>query len=150
MDLSKFKSKTKIQIRYADLDTYGHVNNKNFLSFLEEARISYIKDIGLDKEVTIFDFGSVVGRIDIKYIHPVQFGDDVWVYTRCTRLGNKSYDLENIIIVHKKDKEIISAVATVTMVSFDLKIGKTKPLDKEMIKIIDEFEIEKPLKQSKS
>ena len=150
MDLSKFRSKTQIKIRYADLDTYGHVNNKVFLSFLEEARIAYIKDLGLDKKVTIFDFGSVVGRIDIKYLYPVQFGDDVWAYTRCNRLGNKSYDLENVIVVNKNGKEIISAEATVTMVSFDLKTGKTKPLTPEMIKAVEEFEIEKPLRQSKS
>ncbi len=146
MDISKFKSKTKIKIRYADLDTYGHVNNKVFLSFLEEARIAYIKDIGLDKMVTIFDFGSVVGRIDIKYLYPIHFGDEVWAYTRCSKLGNKSYDLENVIVINKNGKEIISAKATVTMVSFDLKTGKTKPLSNEMTKAVEKFEIEKPLK----
>ncbi len=146
MDLTKFKSKIKIQIRYADLDTYGHVNNKIYLSYLEEARIAYIKDLGLDKKITIFDFGSVVGRIDIKYLYPIKFGDEVWALTRCSRLGNKSYDLENLIIVKKDGKHIIAARAIVTMVAFDPKTGKSKPLDTEMIRIVNNFEIEKPVR----
>ena len=149
MDISKFKSKTKIQIRYADLDTYGHVNNKAYLSFLEEARIQYIKDLKLESKITIFDFGAVVGRIDIKYLYPIQYSDEVWAYTRCSRLGNKSYDLENLIVINRGDKNIIAAHALVTMVSYDLKKGQSKPLDPDLVEIVNNFEIEKPLQNSK-
>lgn len=147
MDLSKFKSKLRLHVRYADLDTYGHVNNKVYLSYLEEARIAYIHDLGLDKKVTIFDFGAVVARIDIKYIYPVQFGDELWAYTRCIRLGNKSYDLENLIVVKKNHRDIIAARAIVTMVAFDLKTGKSIPIDEEMVELIKNFEIEQPKTQ---
>ena len=150
MDISKFKSKVKIQVRYADLDTYGHVNNKAYLSFLEEARIHYIKDLNLESKITIFDFGAVVGRIDIKYLYPIQYYDEVYAYTRCSRLGNKSYDLENIIVIKRGDQSIIAAQATVTMVSFDLKNNKSKPLDPDLIKVVKNFEIEKPEQNSRN
>lgn len=144
MNLSNFRSKVRIQVRYADLDTYGHVNNKVYLSYLEEARIAYIHDLGLGDKITVFDFGSVVGRIDIKYLRPIEFGDEVWAYTRCSRLGKKSYDLENIIVIRRENQELIAARAIVTMVSFDIKTKKSKPIDQVIIDRVNEFEIEKP------
>ena len=143
MDLSIFKNRLKIQIRYDDLDTYGHVNNKVFLSYLEEARIYYVSQLDI-KQFNIFDFGAVVGRIDIKYTSPLHFGDDAWVYTRCSRIGNKSYDLQTIVVKKDGDKEIISAIATATMVSYDLKKGTTKPNNPQMYDIISAYEIVKP------
>ncbi len=144
MDISKFKSKVKIQVRYADLDTYGHVNNKAYLSFLEEARIQYIKDLNLESKITIFDFGAVVGRIDIKYLYPIQYYDQVYAYTRCSRLGHKSYDLENLIVIKRGEKNIIAARAIVTMVAYDLKNNKSVPLDPDLVAVVNNFEIEKP------
>lgn len=146
MDLSIFKNRLKLQLRYDDLDTYGHVNNKVFLSFLEEGRINYINELNI-KKYNIFDFGAVVGRIDIKYTAPLHFGDEAWVYTRCSRIGNKSYDLQSVIVKKQDGEEIISAIANVTMVSYDLKSGKSKPNDPKMYEIISEYEIIPPLKE---
>lgn len=144
MDLSKFKSKISVQIRYADLDTYGHVNNKVYLGFLEDARIQYVKDLGLEKKFSVFDFGAVVGRIDIKYLYPIRLGDKVRVYTRCVRIGNKSYDLENLVTIENDGQSILAARALVTMVSFDLKTGKSVPVNPDFVRTVMDFEIEKP------
>jgi acyl-CoA thioester hydrolase len=146
INLDKYKSRLKIQVRYADLDTYGHVNNKAYLSFLEEARIKYRTQVNgaIDKNL---DFEAVVGRIDIKYLAPIMLFDEVWIYTRCSRIGGKSYDLESHIVKIKDEKEIISAIAVVTLVSFDLKTGKTKANPQTMIEKILDYEEEKPIMQ---
>ena len=40
-DLSHYKLKLPIEIRFADFDMLSHVNNAKFLTYLEEARIEY-------------------------------------------------------------------------------------------------------------
>ncbi len=144
MNLKNIKNRLAINIRYADLDTYAHVNNKAFLTFLEDARIYYIKDV-MNFMPSDFDYQAVVGRIDISYLAPLFLYDEAWVYTRCSRIGSKSYDLESYIIKMVDNKEIVASKAVVTMVSFDLKKGTTKPNDLSMMNSIKEYETIKPL-----
>lgn len=137
--LKKIKNRLEISVRYDDLDTYGHVNNKVYLSYLEEARIHYLNDVTGFMPSNL-DFEAVVGRIDIKYTAPLFLNDETWVYTHCSRIGTKSYDLTSYIIKKVNEKEIVSAIAVVTMVSFDLKKGVTKPNNEKMIAKILEYE----------
>ncbi len=144
MNLDLFKNKLSIIIRYDDLDTYNHVNNKVFLSYLEEARIFYMKEV-MGFTPKNMDFEAVVGRINISYKAPLLLFDEVTVFSRCSRIGKKSYDLEHLIVKKVENREIISAVSTVTMVSFDLKNGVSKANSNEMIEKVLEYEIQKPL-----
>jgi len=143
MDLKNIKNRLSVAVRYDDLDTYNHVNNKVFLSYLEEARIFYMKDVsGFVPKNN--DFQAVVGRIDIKYIVPLLLYDDVWVYSRCSKIGKKSFDIEHFVIKKVGQKEIVSAIATVTLVSYDLQNGKSKPNSEKMIQKIMDYENIKP------
>ncbi len=145
MRLENFKNKIPIKIRYDDLDTYGHVNNKVFLSYLEEARILYMREV-MGFAPDNLDFEAVVGRIDIKYTAPLFLYEETYVYTRCSRIGQKSYDLESYIIKKVSGKEIISAKANVTMVSYDLKKGVSKENNQKMIDKVIDFELIEPLR----
>ena len=143
-NINNFKSSVKIKVRYDDLDTLGHVNNKTYLSYLEESRINYITDV-FGFKMNSLNFDVVVGRIDIKYFTPVFLNDTVFVYTRISRLGEKSYDFECFIVKKKDDTMQTAASAIVTMVSVDMKTGKTKPNEKNMIDAILNYEPIKPV-----
>ncbi len=139
----EFKSKTEISVRYDDLDTLGHVNNKIYLSYLEESRIKYMTDVlGFKKDSLAFDV--VVGRIDISYLSPLYLNDTVFVYTRISRIGEKSFDFQCYVTKTENNKIVFAAYALVTMVSVDQKTGKTKPNEKEMVKAVLAFETLKP------
>ena len=44
-DISNYKHKLKINVRFADLDAMQHVNNAAYLTYLEEARIDYFNSL---------------------------------------------------------------------------------------------------------
>ncbi|RLD51321.1 MAG: acyl-CoA thioesterase [Bacteroidetes bacterium] len=139
----EYKSKKEIKVRYDDLDTLGHVNNKTYLSYLEESRIQYMTDVlGFKKES--LDFDVVVGRIDISYFSPLHLNDTVFVYTGISRIGEKSFDFQCYITKTLNEKDVPAAYAVVTMVSVDQKTGKTKPNEQEMVKAVLAFETIKP------
>ena len=41
----KFKHRTKLDIRFVDIDAFGHVNNAHYLTYFEQARVRYFDDI---------------------------------------------------------------------------------------------------------
>jgi acyl-CoA thioester hydrolase len=138
-DLGKFKHITKIKIRFSDLDAMKHVNNATYLTYLEEARIKYFNDL-LKKNNGDIDYQAVVGRIEIDYLHPIVLGDDIEIYTRIAKLGNKSLDVEHILGIRRMNEFIVAATSSTKLVYFDYKTQLTKPIPDEERKIISKFE----------
>ncbi len=142
VDLSKYKHRIEIFVRYDDLDTMRHVNNKVYLSYLEEARINYFEQSsGFDKKT--LDFKMVVARVDVSYRRPIEIGDKVELYTRCSRIGNKSVEFESIFIkTNPKTPDIqeLASYGSVVLVSVDSETGLSTENSLEMVEKIKQFE----------
>jgi acyl-CoA thioester hydrolase len=68
-----------LKVRTYECDSYKHVNNANYLHYLEYARYEYLKDIGFDYEKAVQSgYGVYIARIEIDYKKPA-FTDDVLV-----------------------------------------------------------------------
>lgn len=139
MNPEDFKHKTKIKVRFSDLDAMRHVNNAKYLTFLEEARIDYFSSL-FDRKKDSLDFEAVVARIEIDYLFPIHLGDEVEVFTRISKIGNKSVDVEHIVAVKKEDKIVKAAVSVTKLVYYDYKTGKTKAIPEAAKKTISLFE----------
>ena len=139
MNKEQFKHKINIKVRFSDLDAMQHVNNATYLTYLEEARIEYFNKI-FDRSKSDLNFQAVVGKIEISYLHPIELGDDVEVYTRVSKLGNKSADVEHLIAVKKGNKIINSAESITKLVFYDYKNKTTKLIPEEVKQIIKKFE----------
>ena len=139
MDIEKFKQSIRIKVRFCDLDAMGHVNNAAYLSYLEEARLAYYNQV-LQMNTNNLEFDAVVSRIEIDYIEQIRLGDEVEVYTRTAKIGNKSSDVEHLIVVAGEKGRKIAARAMTKLVSFDYKTEKTIPVPEEKRLIIERFE----------
>ena len=138
-DITLFKHKINLSVRFADLDAMRHVNNATYLSYLEEARIAYFNDI-LKLPANNLDFGAVVARIEINYIQPIVLGDELEISTRVSKLGNKSTDVENLIAVVKNGNKTIAAEALTKLVSYDYEKLVSVPVADSIKNKIREFE----------
>lgn len=139
MKTEKFKHKIPIKVRFCDLDAMGHVNNAAYLSYLEEAYLAYYRDV-LNIDIIKLEFDAVVARIEIDYLEQVRLGDNVEVYTRTCKIGNKSSDIEQLIVVVDSESSRIAAKALSKLVSFDYKSNKTIPVPEKKRLIIERFE----------
>lgn len=137
--LAEFKHKLKIKVRFSDLDAMRHVNNATFLTYLEEARIAYYKDI-FDMPKKGLDFSAVVAKIEISYLQPIVLGEEVEVLTKTTKFGRKSSDLVNLITVERNDHKVIAAQALTKLVSYDYETLKSTETPENVINKIKEFE----------
>jgi len=67
----------RLTVRTYECDSYGHVNNANYLNYLEYARCEYLRDVGFDYPAMVkAGYGIYVARVEIDYKKPA-FTDDV-------------------------------------------------------------------------
>lgn len=125
---------TPVQIRFADVDWMGHVNNAVYLSYLELARLDYFKQAN-----TIIDWrktGFILAHIDINYIMPVLLTDNLFVKTRCTKTGNKSFDLSHSLFKKEDGHETEMANAMTVLVCYDYESKKSVVIPHEWKKFL--------------
>jgi len=96
-ETSLYKHNINITVRFSDLDALGHVNNATYLSYIQDARISYFNNI-LKRKSDDLDYKAIIARIEIDYKNQICLGDQVAIYTRCTSVGEKSCDVENLVL----------------------------------------------------
>lgn len=138
-EFSLYKNKIDITVRFADLDAMGHVNNAIFLTFLEEARIAYFRAV-LKKDQDYLKFEAIIARIEIDYKNQICLEDKVVVYTRCPKIGVKSADIENLIVVNKETENKIAAFALSKLVTFDYKRSVSIPIPDYVRKALVDYE----------
>ncbi|WP_162924353.1 acyl-CoA thioesterase [Rubrobacter indicoceani] len=124
----------KLEIRYRDLDTLGHVNNAVYLEYFEEIRFAYWWKVAAEIGVTEFVGGDIPGaqfvlaETSVRYKAPIELTDTIFGAGRVTRIGNRSYAMEYEIRAGESYKAG-AAVATgdVSLVFYDPQTGKVQP-----------------------
>ena len=153
---------TDVSVRYADVDTYGHVNNATYATYLEEARIDYLDavlgeaaltasvDTGTDDRGSgdadtgdgESDDGSgdavgvVVANLEIDFLRSIGPVDAVTVAVGVENLGRSSFTLEYAI----SSDDGRHATAETTMVAFDRAARESRPLPEEWRSALVAFE----------
>ena len=115
-NLNDFHYKTTLQIRFADIDAFGHVNNAIYLTYFEIARSSYWT------EVVQWDWetmGIIIGRAEINFIKPINLNDQVLAYVRTSRIGNSSFDLEYVLVKVNNGVEEVCTTGSTVCIAFD-------------------------------
>ena len=131
----------KLDIRWSDMDEMHHVNNAVYHTYTEQARIYYFHDtLKLDWGQASF----ILASSHMDYLKPLIFPGEAYVYLRCTKFGTKSFELQYLITSVEKGVELLTAVASTTLVMFDYKTNSTVVMPETIKKVIREFEIVKP------
>jgi acyl-CoA thioester hydrolase len=105
---------TPIELRFSDLDLYGHVNSVVYFSYLETARVKLFKDFF--QELTGKHIFTLVARAECDYKLPILFGDQLIVSVVVARIGTSSFDLDYRL---HDGGERTFATARTTLVCFD-------------------------------
>lgn len=106
-----------VQVRYGDLDPQWHVNNARFLTFIEQARFTYLRRLDLWDGVDFFKIGLIVADIHMSYLAPIKLGQNIQVGIRTSKIGNKSLIFEYQI--EDADTGAVLGKAETVMVSYD-------------------------------
>ena len=116
----------EIDMRWADIDAYGHANNAIIFSYLETARVKLLLEPGLD--IMQGPLQTLVARAECDYLKPIFFSQQVVISMEIPRLGNSSYDIH--YRVHN-DEGVTYAKAKTVMVCYDTELNRPVPIPDE-------------------
>ena len=125
-------------MRYGDLDPQGHVNNAKYLTYMEQARVAYLRHLGLWEGGSFLEIGIILADAHITFRAPIQFGAALRVGVCISRLGNKSMQSEYRIEEAADGREYASGASV--LVAYDYQRGQTVVLPEAWREKIAEFE----------
>ena len=120
------RHKCKAHVRWNDLDAFGHVNNANYLTYVQESRADFTwwsrKRVG----DTPLLMDMVVARAEVDFLEPIYEGGfdldvEIWV----TKIGNASFDLA----YQMSSNGNIHANAKTVQVAVSMETKKSRPLN---------------------
>ena len=130
-----FRFVTKQEVAFRDLDAFGHVNNAVYLTYLENARVAYMRDVlGVE---SLSNLLVIVASIQIDFRSRASLGEVLEIGSRVTRVGGKSFDLDHEI--RGPGGRLIAEAHTV-LVAFDYDQDGPMDIPTEWRDRIEEFE----------
>lgn len=127
MTLNDFKVVAEVPTRFRDTDAMGHVNNAVYLSYLETARMEYVREVF---GITHFrDVDFILARVEIDYRTPAMAGETMMIGIKVTRIGGASFDF--VYRVEDKATGRLMAEARTVQVAFDYNANKVKRVSAE-------------------
>jgi acyl-CoA thioester hydrolase len=113
-----------VSVRSYECDAYGHVNNAEYLHYLEYARHEYLKDIGVSiPELRGSGYALLVAKVSIEYRRPAVTDDQLVITTTALRQSIVGGVLRQVITRAEPNQNgsqpVVVAEADVTWVCVD-------------------------------
>lgn len=135
-DDMKFRHTLPVQIRFNDVDQYGHMNNSSYFSLYDLAKTSYMRDVFGNKDW--HHMGIVVANINADFLAPVFFSDDLIIETTVIHLGHKSFTLLQRAI--NKASGVLKCQCRTVMVGYDVATKEPVELPADFKQAVCDYE----------
>lgn len=132
-----FRHKLELQLRFTDVDMFGHVNNSVYLQYCDLGKLRYFND-ALGGDFLNSELQVVVVNINCDFHAPSFLQEHLEVWTAIEAIGEKSLTLEQRIV--NPDTDEVKFIAKTVMVGFDPKTMKSTEIPSGPRKAFEEFE----------
>ena len=141
----EFRYEHAIEVRFADTDAFGHINNAVYLSYFEAARAGYYAEVmgtpfGTGERASERTF--VIADAHVFYRAPAFFGERLLVGCRFSWTGRSSFGLEYRVRAEQSvvaPARVIADGSTV-QVMFDLATNKVMRVPADLLQRFEAYE----------
>ncbi|HEY0444587.1 MAG TPA: thioesterase family protein [Candidatus Limnocylindrales bacterium] len=140
-----FACRRDVEIRFADTDAMGHVNNGNYLTYCEIARAAYYEAVTgrpLPLGVHGAEEGMILAEVRVTYRAPAFYGETLTVETRVVRIGRTSFSMEHRLTApdSRYGSARLIATADSVLVTYDYTAARPIPVPIALVDAIERFE----------
>jgi acyl-CoA thioester hydrolase len=115
----------KIEVRWADMDALGHVNNAKYFRYMEQARIAWLTK--LQSDIFQHEEGPILVAASCHFMRPILYPATIAVSCAVPELRRSSFPMHHSITL-ADDESVKFAEGEVTMVWVNYKLGKSVTL----------------------
>ena len=123
-----------IGVRWRDLDAFNHVNNSNYLTYLEEARLQWLSHVPgpwFDEHAM-----PVMAASQVNYRRPIAWPAQLQVQLFCERMGNSPMTIAHRMIDAER-ADTLYCDGNVVMVWMDTATGMPVPLPEAIRRAVE-------------
>ena len=117
--LEDFLFHHNIQTRWKDMDSFGHINNAVYLTYIEDARTTLFKRWNLNRQ----NNSVIVASLKIDYFTQIKHPSKLIIGSKISRIGNSSFDIQSAIFIDGLKKP--AALSLVICVCYDYENGQS-------------------------
>lgn len=136
-ELKKFRFRMKVEMRWSDVDEMHHVNNAVYLTYFEQSRVYYFHEAC---KWNWQDDGVILANAHVNYIRPLHFPDPAYIYVRVAKMGNKSFEVQYLIVNEWPDRKEVITNGYTTLVMFDYKTKAPFPIPQRIREALTNYE----------
>lgn len=132
-----FRHVVPITVRFRDIDAMGHVNNAVFFTYLETARVDYMRNVVWKTTGrNLLEAGLILAEISCQFKVPIFYGQSVEVGSRVVEMRNSSF-----LIDHRIDADgQLAALGQGVVVYYDYQAGKSVRIPDDIRARVEVFE----------
>jgi acyl-CoA thioester hydrolase len=113
-----------LQVRFSDVDVYGHVNNVKYFEYIQEARIDFMRKVWHREAPGIPRVPVVIAHVDVDYRVPILFRPEPYVVRSwVSHVGRSSLVVETDIL----EGDTVLARGRTVLVTFDRQTQRAAP-----------------------
>jgi acyl-CoA thioester hydrolase len=136
--MPEFRHSYAVEVRWRDLDPMNHVNNAVFFTYLEEARLRYLRDLHEAEPGAPHPPGWIAASVKLDYKRPVGLGDTVEVKIATSLIGRTSIVMSYVVFSRRRQEVV--AVAESVGCTYDYGAERPVPLEPELVAALERFE----------
>jgi acyl-CoA thioester hydrolase len=141
----EFRFRRPIEVRFADTDAMGHVNNAAYLTYCEIARAAYYEAV-TGEPLPLGTHGASEGMIlaeaRITFRTPAFYGETLTIEARVGRIGRTSFSQEFRLTAPESryGRARLVAVSESTQVMYDYTAERPTPMPDDLAAAMEAFE----------
>ena len=146
----EFRHRTRVEVRFRDLDALDHVNNAVIATYVEQARVTYLREVlHVDSLGEMGASGHAAGAspilrpwilamLKIDYETPILFGEAVEIETRVDWIGRTSVGMTHRLSGGAPVR--VMAHAEAVLVGYDYEQHRPQPVPDATRRLLEAHE----------
>lgn len=128
--MSQYKFFIEQTVRFSDMDAIGHVNNAVMLTYFEEARLYYMKDVGQLKLKMGEGPSFILAEALCSYRSPAFMSERLKIFCRTAEIGRAS--ITHTYEIREATSDRLVAEGRTVLVCYDYQSQKSMPVPDDL------------------
>jgi len=126
------------EVIWGDMNAFGHVNNKVYFRYFEDARIAYFDRIGVHGLMQASGKGPILASTRCDFRLPLEYPDRIRIAARSEILSAKKFNMKYVVFSEKHNA--IAAEGEGLTVYYDYANNKSCEIPKAIVEAIEALE----------